>query len=224
MFDAQSLLGGLLKSTMGSNNMGTKSAMGMGAIGVAIAAYEHFTKDANKNQSNNKTTAPSSAPPPPMHNTAPSSTPSAMAPPVPPPVSSAPSSAPPPMTPANKTDQQAQDQDSLLLIDAMIAAANADGDIDPDEETKILKQLTEINSDQEGFDYVQQRIDKPHSLEQINQRVNNAEIAKQVYMVSLLAITVDTKEEETYLANLAEGLSLSATDIEQLHEQFLVKE
>jgi len=51
MFDAQSLLGGLLKEITSGNkssgNLGTKAALGMGAIGAAIAAFEHFTQEKN---------------------------------------------------------------------------------------------------------------------------------------------------------------------------------
>ncbi len=205
MFDAQSLLGGLLKQATGNRNLSSKAALGMGAIGVAIAAFEHFTQE-------NQSAAPSpTAPPPP--NTPPvptisSTNKTASAPPPPP--------APPPS--GNKIN----DNDSLLLIDAMIAAASSDGHIDPDEESSILKQLYVLNSDQEGFDYVQKKMDKPPTLEQICTRVNNEESARQVYMVSLLAITVDTKAEENYLSQLCNCLKLTPETVNKLHQQFLI--
>ncbi len=223
MFDAQSLLGGLLKGTLSGGKMGNKAALGMGALGIAIAAYEHFTQDQNNTRS---ATSRANMPPP----IQPAQGLKTAAPP-PPPISSVTSSAPPKAPPpisSNAVETAPAEEKpqtmALLLIDAMLAAANADGYIDPDEETKILQQLTAINSDQDGFDYVQQRIDTPPTLEQICAQVNDAESAQQVYMVSLLAITVDTSEEQNYLTQLANCLKLPIETITQLNEQFQTKE
>ncbi len=213
MFDAQSLLGGLLKQATGSRNLGSKAALGMGAIGVAIAAFEHFTQE-------NQSTAPS-----PTASPAPTAPPPPTTPPVPT-ISSTnkTASAPPPPPAPPPSNNKINDNDSLLLIDAMIAAASSDGHIDPDEESSILKQLYVLNSDQEGFDYVQKKMDKPPTLEQICTRVSNEETAKQVYMVSLLAITVDTKAEENYLSQLCNCLKLTPETVNVLHQQFLVSD
>ncbi len=44
MFDAQSLLGGLLKQATGRRNLGSKAALGMGALGVAIKVSQDTHK------------------------------------------------------------------------------------------------------------------------------------------------------------------------------------
>jgi uncharacterized membrane protein YebE (DUF533 family) len=226
MFDAQSLLGGLLKGTLSGGKMGNKAALGMGALGIAIAAYEHFTQD----QNNTRHAASSANIPPPIQSAQGLKTAAPPPPPVPPMsavTSSAPPKVPPPMS-SNAVEMAPAEEKpqamALLLIDAMLAAANADGYIDPDEEAKILQQLTAVNSDQDGFDYVQQRIDAPPTLEQICAQVNDTESAQQVYMVSLLAITVDTSEEQNYLTQLANCLKLPAETVTQLNEQFQTKE
>lgn len=239
MFDAQSLLGGLLKEVVSggksSSNLGSKAALGMGALGVAIAAFEHFTQDKNTaTQTSAAQSKPPAAAPPSSIPQPPQQGGAATSAPPPPPMSrqeskqaSTPASAAPPppipTSPLSKSKQVFQDT-ALLLIDAMLAAANADGHIDAQEKAKILQQLKQINSDQEGFDYVQQRIDNPPSLEQICQSSSDPEIAKQIYMVSLLAITVDTTEEAAYLNNLASCLPVDAQTIAQLNEQFQTKE
>lgn len=229
MFDAQSLLGGLLKEvTKGSkksSGFGSKAALGMGALGVAIAAYEHFTQEKNNSA---QTVSGGSIPPAPSAQRSappPVQPAAASAPPPPPPTSAAPTAAPPPAPSGaiSETDQTAQ-QTALLLIDAMLAAANADGHIDDQEKSKIMQQLTRINSDQDGFDYVQARIDNPPSLAQICNSTSDVEIAKQLYMVSLLAITVDTAEEADYINNLASCLPIDTHTISQLNEQFQTKE
>ncbi len=218
MFDAQSLLGGLLKGAMSKNNVGNNAAMGMGALGIALAAFEHFTKDS---QQQNNSVGSVSQPPVQLLKSSPTTASVSTAPPPPPGMTAN----IPPMAPPSAPVVEEKSQDSvLLLIDAMLAAANADGHIDADEELKILRQLKNINSSQEGFTYVQQKIDNPPSLEQICARVDNSDLAQQVYMVSLLAITVDTVEEEDYLKNLALCLQLDTQTIEQLNAQFQTKE
>ncbi|MCP3849611.1 MAG: tellurite resistance TerB family protein [Gammaproteobacteria bacterium] len=216
MFDAQSLLGGLLKQATGSRNLGSKAALGMGALGVAIAAFEHFTQD-NSSQADASQVKGKTPPIPPSTPTS-SNAVSSNTPPPPAPPGQKSSLAPPPPPPS----AEPKENDALLLIDAMIAAAHSDGHIDPEEKDKIIKQLYLVNSDQEGFDYVQKRIDAPLSLEQICSRSTSEAIAKQVYMVSLLAIKVDTSAEEMYLKQLSESLKLQKETVDKLHQQFLV--
>lgn len=233
MFNAQNLLGGLLKEVISGgssggrsgSNLGSKAALGMGALGVAIAAFEHFTQEndnsAQTAANSSRPTAPSGhIPQPPQQNAAPPSAPP------PPPMAAVSAAAPPPPVPASALSEGRKvfQETALILIDAMLAAANADGHIDSEEKSKIIQQLKQINSDQEGFDYVQQRIDNPPTLEQICQSTSDPEIAKQVYMVSLLAITVDTAEEADYLNKLASCLPVDAQAIAQLNEQFQTKE
>jgi len=219
MFDAQSLLGGLLKEAVSGSksgaDFGNKAALGMGALGVAIAAFEHFSDAQNSSDQTaerHKRPPALKSPPPKQRATSPL---------VPPSVTTINNTlTPPPLMSGQKTVQDT----ALILIDAMLAAANADGYIDSEEKSKILQQLKRINSDQEGFDYVQQRIDNPPTLEQVCQSALDSAIAKQIYMVSLLAITVDTVEEASYLKKLASCLPVDAQVIAQLNEQFKTKE
>jgi len=231
MFDAQSLLGSLLKSATGDNQAGGKAALGMGALGVAIAAFEHFTQDKNGTTAetgNNKPAAPAgtatSAPPPPPSTVIPSTPPGAPStPPSAPPSATVP---PPPAPPASQMAEAAQNNtaEALLLIDAMLAAANADGEIDSSEELKILQQLRNIGSDQEGFDYMEKRLNNPPSMQQIYSQVDNPQLAEKIYMVSLIAIVVDTEEEADYLQQLAINLNLDSLTISRMNQQFLVGE
>jgi len=223
MFDAQSLLGGLLKQATGSRNLNSKAALGMGALGVAIAAFEHFTQEdsikaKNETASNQGGNLGTGRQAPPIPPSSPTASTSASTPPPPMPPGKTGSMAPPP-PPSSAAPEE---NDALLLIDAMIAAAHSDGHIDPQEKDKIIKQLYLVNSDKEGFDYVQKRIDAPISLEKICSRSTSDAIAKQIYMVSLLAIKVDTSAEENYLKQLSECLNLQKETVDELHQQFLV--
>jgi len=106
----------------------------------------------------------------------------------------------------------------------MLAAANADGEIDSSEELKILQQLRNIGSDQEGFDYMEKRLNNPPSMQQIYSQVDNPQLAEKIYMVSLIAIVVDTEEEADYLQQLAINLNLDSLTISRMNQQFLVGE
>ncbi len=193
MFDAQSLLGGLLKEVTGGSGKSSAASLGMGLLGVAIAAYEHISQE-------QQTAAPQPKGPAPV-------------PPAPPGGGGRP---PPPALAETGGD----DETALLLIDAMLAAANADGHIDAEEKARIMAQLERVGSDQDGFDYLQQRMDNPPSPEQICGRVTDMDLARQVYIVSLLAITVDTDAEAAYLRDLATRLGLDDPTRQSLDQQF----
>jgi len=217
MFNAERVLGSLLKNVTGSRGGGildnitgsrgglNKASIGMGVVGLAVAAYEHYTKDQSnpKSQPSQPSTPPPPVSPPPMQVTSQSNT----------------NSVPPPPPPPAGIKAEAQ-QTSMLLIEAMIAAANADGEIDMEERNTILTHLQSAGSDQEGLDYFQSLLENPPKLNDILKQVNNNDLAQQVYTVSLLAIRVDTDDEQLYLDGLANGLELTDAQVNQLDEQF----
>jgi uncharacterized membrane protein YebE (DUF533 family) len=104
----------------GGLSTATKAKIGMGALGLAIAAYEHY-------KSSNRPAATASAPPPqPMHGGTP-----------PPPPAAAGSPPPAPGTAAPTDAERAVE--AMHLLRAMICAANADGLIDADERQRIAE-------------------------------------------------------------------------------------
>lgn len=233
MFDPQRLLGQMLGGSLGGDfggrkgkrkssglglgSIGNKATIGVGLLGVAMAAWEHYS------QSQRATTVPTGAvmtggvptggaaqaqqpaqpyashmpPPPPAH-----------APP-PPPVSAAPTTRPMPVI----DDRQ---QSVVLLIRAMIAAANADGHIDATERDSILGRARDGGLDADTLAFLDAELAKPQTLQQV---VANAkpELAADIYAASALAITVDTDAEKQWLDMLAYGLRLDPavrTDID----------
>jgi len=75
----------------------------------------------------------------------------------------------------------------MLLIRAMIAASNADHDIDDEERGRTL-----------------------------TAQVSTKEMAREVYLASLMAIDVDTPAEIRYLARLAERMGLDDHAVAEL--------
>ena len=202
MFNAEKLLGGLLlggtRRRGGLESLVTGGA-GMVILGVAMEAIEHLMKKS-------ETPSPGAPPPPPPGP--------ASAPPSPPPA--APRSAG--ATPSSPASAQTREQEAVLLIRAMIAAANADGTIDQAERSRILGQLQRLNLTAEEQSFIVQELLAPASLEAVVREVRTVDMAKQVYAVSLLAVEVDTDAERAYMKTLAETLGLDETTLREIHQ------
>ncbi len=222
MINAEKLLGGLLRQTLTGGRRrnrrrrrrqsgwgsllggGLTGAAGMGILGVAIAAYEHFSQ---KSSSVAAAAQPAAVPPP----TPPAATP-------PPPPGSTQSAVPPPAPAATPSPEN--NKTALLLIQAMIAAANADGDIDPEEEREILDRLNEAGMTLEEREFILKQLAAPPNPESLLSQVDTPELARQFYAVSLMAIVVDTELEEAYLSRLRSALGLDEAAVKELHAEF----
>ncbi len=123
-----------------------------------------------------------------------------------------PASVPPPPV----ADDPAGNPEAVILIQAMIAAANADGVIDQAERDNILKRLQAVDLSPEEHAFVVQELLSPADLETIVGNVNRPELARQVYTVSLMAIEVDTEKERRYMSTLASRLGLDESTVEQI--------
>ena len=104
----------------------------------------------------------------------------------------------------------------MLLIRAMIAAANADGVIDETEREAILERLRTVDLSPEEQAFITQELFSPADLETIVSGVTSMDLARQVYAVSLMTIEVDTEKERQYIKTLANRLELDDTTIQQI--------
>jgi len=109
-----------------------------------------------------------------------------------------------------------QDQQAAVLLRAMVSAAKADGKIDAKEQEKILAQLKE--APEEDAEMVRKEVQAPLDLQNVVNNVPNG-MEQQVYLISLLAIDLDSKEEVSYLARLAKGLNISNKLSNQIHDK-----
>ncbi|MGD9233499.1 MAG: DUF533 domain-containing protein [Desulfobacterales bacterium] len=220
MFNPEKLLGGLLmggsrrRSGLGSL---LSSGAALGLAGVAMEAVEHFM-----NQSKPPASGSSSSEPPPIQTSAssPPPAPGVATPPLPPGVSAA-APPPPPPPPASfgseSVDLTETGQQAVLLIRAMIAAANADGVIDEEERNRILKKLETMDLSDQEHSFIVKELLSPAELEDIVAQIKSPEMAKMVYTVSLLAIEIDTDAERAYMKTLARQLSLNESDLNDIY-------
>ncbi len=107
----------------------------------------------------------------------------------------------------------------LALVSAMIAAANADGHIDPDEQRFIFEKVGELPLDAEDKAFVFDALAKPPSLQDIAGLAEGPEQAAELYLASRLAIDPDHPMERAYLEALASRLSLPADLVAHLESQ-----
>ncbi|GHC13722.1 uncharacterized membrane protein YebE (DUF533 family) [Gemmobacter caeni] len=106
------------------------------------------------------------------------------------------------------------EENARLMIRAMIQAAKSDGEIDPAERAAILSHLSDASDEEIAF--VQAQLDAPVDYAGLAADVGEA-ARSQVYAAALMAITVDTDAERTYLRGLATALGLDAATVTAIH-------
>lgn len=222
MFDPQRLLGQMLGDALGggygrrkkhrdSGGFGgggllNKATLGVGLLGVAYAAWEHYRTKGGA--------SPATA-------ASPTPTASTGMPPAPPPAAASVTPPPPPAAAsqggaaADEALTPAQ-QDALTLVRAMIAAAHADGLLDSEEREAILGRAREAGLDADALRRLESELRSPLSPERLLATARDG-LAPEIYAASLLAIRIDTPAERAYLDALAGALGLDAAQREDVH-------
>lgn len=208
MFDAEKLLGSLLADGLGYKRKRRKSSMkwqlGLGALGVALAAFEHLkAADAPPSQS------PAAAPPPPP----PPNGSRAVTPPPPPngAVSASVPAAPATLGASTHVDRAHTDFDehATLLIRAMICAAHADGALDDREQARILERLALAGIDRDERAFLVRELAAPADPTLLFSAISDRLLAEEIYVVSRRVIDDGNEAESDYLRRLANWLQLT---------------
>ena len=109
---------------------------------------------------------------------------------------------------APEVEPEFDDARALLLIRAMITAANADGQISPDERQRIIAHVdaAELSSDERQV--LEGELAQPRSLDEIVADVRDADTAEEVYLASRVAIEPGTPADRHYLHQLATRIGI----------------
>lgn len=109
-----------------------------------------------------------------------------------------------------------EEEKATILLKAMIQAAKADGQLDADEQAKIIKHVGEVTPAE--IELIKSEMAAPLDVQSmINSTPKGME--QEVYLMSLLAINLDSNEEAHYLDTLAKGLNISHQVANEIHQK-----
>lgn len=117
------------------------------------------------------------------------------------------------------TDHNGQAQLGVILVRAMMAAARADGRLDAKESQAIFQRIETLDLAPDVKAMLVEEMGKPVDIDAIVQSATSQELAAEIYIASLLAIDVDTVEEQSYLNMLAARMKLPRELVNQLHQE-----
>lgn len=215
MFDPQRLLGQLLGDALGGGfghrgkkrgggmSFGTKAQLGVGALGIAMAAYEHYTSQRTQGESQ---PMPSAPPPAPI-----ASAPIA-------PAMGMPATPPPPPRTFDPARLPLDQADAVVLVRAMIAAAAADGVIDAGERQRILSRAATAGVDAETFAFLEAELAVPKSANDLG-AMTRPGLTRDAYAAAAVAIDLDSDAERRFLQTLGQALGLNDDDRLAIHRQ-----
>ena len=114
-------------------------------------------------------------------------------------------------------EQEELNEQSKILIKAMLNATKSDGKLDQDEQKNIYQQLDHVS--QEEIEFLRAEFEKNVSVRDFTWDVPIG-MEEQVYAISLCAIDLDENREAKYLAELAHGLRLEPQQCNQIHRRY----
>ena len=97
---------------------------------------------------------------------------------------------------------------AVHYLQAMIAAAYADGRLDPDEREAIMSSLKGAGLDSESQTFLASELDRPHSVQDLAASVQTPQEAIQLYTMARIAVADDSPAEERFLSALSQELGL----------------
>lgn len=116
---------------------------------------------------------------------------------------------PPPADSGFSTEPATMRNDFVLtLLQAMIAAAKADGHIDDDERARIMEKVKVSGLGAEAEAFIEQELASPVNIDQLVAAAQTEEQRVELYTASRLTIDPDGRAERGYLDLLAGRLGL----------------
>jgi uncharacterized membrane protein YebE (DUF533 family) len=104
----------------------------------------------------------------------------------------------------------------IVLIRAMIAAAKSDGRITDDEQQAILARLSDRSP--ATIKFLREEFARAVDVRELAWSVPIG-LEEKVYMLALAAIDLDSNAEAIFLRDLAHGLRMTAQECSEIHRQ-----
>jgi uncharacterized membrane protein YebE (DUF533 family) len=97
---------------------------------------------------------------------------------------------------------------AVHYIQAMIAAAHADGRIDASEHDKLIGSLKQAGFDGDAEAFLAKELNSPVTVQELAASVKSSQEAAQLYTAARIAVTDNSPAEKVFLASLANALNL----------------
>jgi len=120
----------------------------------------------------------------------------------------------------DESGEKLNDKEAETLIQLMVNAAKADGEIDQVEKDTILDNLGEVSEAEKQF--LNSEIAKPFVTPAELGRDIDHGLSADAYVISLMAIKVDTDQETSYLRELSNALGIDENQRNDIHDQLEV--
>lgn len=114
-------------------------------------------------------------------------------------------------------DADAADDLATRILQAMIAAAKADGHVTVDERARIEGQLANLDLGEAATAMISAELDLPLDVGRVAALATSEEEAAEIYAASLLVVDEDAPAEKGYLAMLAARMQLDPGLVAHLH-------
>ena len=129
-----------------------------------------------------------------------------------------------PMQPKSVTaDQQDAEtfdqQKSIVLVRAMVAAAKADGHVDDAEKKSMLQLVDQQKFDTETLEFLKTQISTEATVAEIAALAETPELANEMYLACRIVIDTSNALEQQWLSDLASELGLSNELVASLEAQ-----
>ena len=118
-------------------------------------------------------------------------------------------------TTAQEEPSQAQELAAGLMLKCMIQAVKCDGALDEDEKKKLMDSLGDAT--QAEMKFVNAELAAPLDIEGLAKQIPQG-MEAQAYMMSLMAINLDNRNEAQYLDAFGRALELSKDQINAVHD------
>ncbi len=99
---------------------------------------------------------------------------------------------------------------AMRVVQAMIAAAKADGVVDTAERDRVFDRVREAGLSQQDQDEVLRLLTQPMDMESVVRGVDSRELALEIYTASVFVVSPASRAERAYLDLLAARLGLES--------------
>jgi uncharacterized membrane protein YebE (DUF533 family) len=110
----------------------------------------------------------------------------------------------------------AADERSLTILRAMVAAANADGEIDANEIAAINDQMARLDLPEDSQQWLRKEFQSPRSAYGVAALSDSPAAAAEIYAVSSVVVDHQSPQESAYMEQLRQALKLDQGFVDEL--------